>query len=366
MDSVIEKVDIINANLQESLNKLARRESFEDFKIDTKEIAQDGNNYIAILKEVTVKLTKNREDKQLELFVKVNGPDVAVEFLSVSEVYNKELFTGLTLSKLYEDLQEGYIPYEERYKFIKYYEESSTDFIIMENMKKKGFTIQNRLEVISLQYAELCIKQLAKFHALSYVLKKKQPNYYGKAINTIKHPLKLDAVWDVFLDKMARSNLEHLDNIARTKLENSIPDLLKKYKYYLKNPDNIKCLCHGDFKASNILQKVEDDAVTEVIPIDYQLIHSGCPVLDFLYFIFISTDRDFRRKHLEDLKNGYFNTVKKFLTFFSIDVEDLNLIEDNKYPDLTRLSEAKICCKSDRLKYRIRGVVQDFIDWGYL
>ncbi|KAL4705982.1 hypothetical protein ACJJTC_004961 [Scirpophaga incertulas] len=241
----------------------ARREGFEDYKIDTKEIAQDGNNYIAILKEVTVKLTKNREDKQLELFVKVNGPDVAVEFLSVSEVYNKELFTSLTLSKLYKGLQEEYE--EERF-----------------------YGYKNRLEVISLQYAELCIKQLAKFHALSYVLKKKQPNYYEKAINTIKHPLKLDAVWDVFLEKMARSNLEHLDNIARTKLENSIPDLLKKYKYFFKIPDNIKCLCHGDFKASNILQKV---------------------------------DRDFRRKHLEDLK---------------------------------------------MIECRIRGVVQDFIDWRYL
>ncbi|KAL4705987.1 hypothetical protein ACJJTC_004966 [Scirpophaga incertulas] len=383
-----------DVTLRKCLNKIAKREGFEDFNITTKDIVPDGNNYLAVLKEVTITSTNNSEHEKLELFVKLKDPNVAVEALSLSKIYNRELFTCINLSKIFEELQqEANIPSVERYKFIKYYEESNTDYIIMDNMKKKGFTIHDRLEIISLEYAELCIKQLAKFHALSYALKNKRPHYYDNVISTLKHAYEFTESWTIFVNKMYRTNLELLEDSARMKYENAIPSLVSKFILYTENSDSIKCLCHGDFRTSNILQRVEDDAVVEVIPIDYQLIYIGSPILDLLYFIFGATDREFRRKHLEDLKNLYFNSVKQFLKFFSIDIEEvcprteferifkerldfglavslffipLNLIEDDEYPDFSNLSEVNIKNKSDRVITRIRGVTQEFIEWGYL
>ncbi|XP_026327971.1 uncharacterized protein LOC113236176 [Hyposmocoma kahamanoa] len=60
-----------------------------------------------------------------------------------------------------------------------------------------------------------------------------------------------------------------------------------------------------------------------VILLDYQLIYYGCPVNDFLYFIYSCTDRNFRSQHLEHIKDLYHNTLSRFLQYFNIDVEDV-------------------------------------------
>lgn len=54
---------------------------------------------------------------------------------------------------------------------------------------------------------------------------------------------------------------------------------------------------------------------------DYQLLYYGSPITDFIYLIFSATDREFRRNHLDDLKDMYFNTMGNYLKYFEIDVE---------------------------------------------
>lgn len=67
----------------------------------------------------------------------------------------------------------------------------------------------------------------------------------------------------------------------------------------------------------------QEGEITEVIPIDYQCIHIGCPLNDFLFFICCGTDRKFRVQHLENLKTLYHDTLTKFLKYFEIDSNDV-------------------------------------------
>ncbi|XP_045450616.1 uncharacterized protein LOC123659446 [Melitaea cinxia] len=136
-----------------------------------------------------------------------------------------------------------------------------------------------------------------------------------------------------------------------------------------------------------------DGDAAEVIPIDYQFINYGCPVMDFLLFIFTSTDREFRKKHLNDLKELYFETLSSFLKYFNMDVEavyprkefekvytewlDFGLMMTLFYsyvlfaPDTgidlgkVPVSELPIC--PDK-KYDVfyRGLIDDFVEWGHL
>lgn len=132
------------------------------------------------------------------------------------------------------------------------------------------------------------------------------------------------------------------------------------------------------------------------MPVDYQLIYYGCPLNDFLYFIFSATDQQFRNEHLERLKNLYYDTLKKFLKYFHLNVEliypraafdkdykerlDYGLMmaimvlpfilaNEGDVPDLSKveLTDIKLSDKQDNnFKERIIGVVDDYLKWGYL
>lgn len=67
---------------------------------------------------------------------------------------------------------------------------------------------------------------------------------------------------------------------------------------------------------------LQDGEVASVIPVDFQMIFYGNPVTDFIFFIFICTDRKFRDQHLNNLKDMYFDTLRNFLKYFDMDVND--------------------------------------------
>ncbi|CAH2039242.1 unnamed protein product, partial [Iphiclides podalirius] len=143
---------------------------------------------------------------------------------------------------------------------------------------------------------------------------------------------------------------------------------------------------------NNILMKIEDGEITHVIPVDYQLMYYGSPIVDFIYFIFGATDREFRKNHLEYLKEMYFSEMENYLKYFEIDIEsvyprkefekdyfqclDYGLsfglflmpfiftLEDN-VPDFDKDDILDIEVKVDhRYLDRLTGIIEDMIEWG--
>ncbi|XP_063827834.1 uncharacterized protein LOC135077222 isoform X2 [Ostrinia nubilalis] len=137
----------------------------------------------------------------------------------------------------------------------------------------------------------------------------------------------------------------------------------------------------------------EDGEAVKVIPVDYQIACFGCPVNDFLYFIFLGTDQEFRKNHMQDLKDLYYCTFKNFLGKFGIDANEMytkkqfehDFRENLEYglisfmsvmpfiftipgdiPDLGNGIENIALNLDERYKDRLHGVIDDFIQWGYL
>ncbi|XP_028179111.1 uncharacterized protein LOC114366441 [Ostrinia furnacalis] len=65
----------------------------------------------------------------------------------------------------------------------------------------------------------------------------------------------------------------------------------------------------------------EDGKIADMVPLDYQIINHGSPLIDLLYFCFGATDREFRKKYLEHLKDLYFSTMEQFLKYFEMDIQ---------------------------------------------
>lgn len=133
-----------------------------------------------------------------------------------------------------------------------------------------------------------------------------------------------------------------------------------------------------------------------MVPIDFQIMHFGNPILDFFYLIFWGTDQEFRRKHMTNLKELYFDSLKNFLEYFNLDVEevfprvefekqykekiDFGIMIStfylpflfpvvNELPDLTEARDAEDLSPvsiEPKFQERFRGIINDFIEWGYL
>ncbi|XP_063382224.1 uncharacterized protein LOC134668712 [Cydia fagiglandana] len=387
---------ILPPPLQDSINKIVENEGYISHKTINRAISTSGGNFLGKLYEVDIKGKTADGDKEINIFIKNKTDDMQMGILDIAECYRLETFFYGHLSKLYDDIQnKTNIPVEERYNIIKSYDAMNPNAIILENLAKKGFTTVHRMEVASLKFAQLSVQQLARFHGLSWVLEKQHPEYFAKKIKCLKTTVIFNEEYQKFIDNMVIYTDKCLDSEQKAvlyKFKSRVMETLKKN--VIENAGSRCCLCHGDYRANNILVKKDGDSITEVKVVDYQMLYYGCPVMDFIYFIFPCTDQEFRRKHLDDLKDLYYESLRKFLKYFNMDVESLYprrefeteykkrldcglafgllitpilFTEDDDVPDLAKDDLGTISVTPDiKMDERIRGLVDDFEKWGIL
>lgn len=175
--------------------------------------------------------------------------------VSVSDMYLKETLVYTDLQKIFQKLQnEANIPENEKYKMVKCYH-SSVTAIVLDNIVKKNFKTLNRMNVVELEFAESCVQELAKFHALSIILKKKHPVFFENKLKRLESP------WVKCVGN-SRETVEYFINTTINNLNTDDKKIAEKYKAifferflkYLSAEDStVTCLCHGDYKIDNIL-----------------------------------------------------------------------------------------------------------------
>ncbi|CAK1544855.1 unnamed protein product [Leptosia nina] len=387
------KVFASNCSIQDCVTTIIEKEGFVKHEVFVKNVCTAGNNFMGELFEIDIKGVTSHGDKEINLFVKqiINNEDFKV--YSIPEVYRKEVYFYNELINMYENIQdEANILPQDRLKFVKSYKEMDENAIILENITKKGYRPTNRFELMSLQFAEMSLKELAKFHSLSFLLEKKKPEYFESKIRTIKQSFIYDEYWNELVKKTCEISIAQLNDESKERIRNYIPTTLEKYSIYMTGGlCSIKCLCHGDYKMNNIMVKEQNGLLVDVLPIDYQQIYYGNPIIDLIYFIFASSDRSFRKQHLYYLKDFYYSAFAEFLNRFDVDVENVYptksfdecfhqcldyalMVSLYFYPFFFASEEAthdgnddlmEVTIKVDRrMKDRIQGVVDDFIEMG--
>lgn len=234
---------------------IANEEDFITYEIKSKR-KPIGANYMGEIYEVDIKGKTRDGDKEMNLFVKKSPCGGHLDDkVSISDMYLKETFVYTDLEKIFKELQdEANVPENEKYKMVKCYHSSVTN-IVLENTVKKGFKTWNRMNIVGLKYAKLCVEELAKFHALSIILKKKRPVYFENKIKKLKHP---------WLETIGK-NKEFVEQFVNTTVKNLASEdkkIAEKYKavffeqflkYMSTEHCTVTCLCHGDYKTDNIL-----------------------------------------------------------------------------------------------------------------
>lgn len=243
-------------SLQKSINDIIKKEGYKTYKVDIKKVSTDGGNYLAILYEIDIKGIRNDGEKETSLFVKATKKaDLLEDVFSIKDVYLAEGYFYKELAKDFERLEnQAMIPLEERFNIIKCYDQTDVDAIILENFAKKGFKTLYRMDVPSFKYVELCIQEIAKFHAFSYIIQKRDPKCFREKITSRKSVIQFSNKWEKNVLHFFRLMLKCCDSELKKKIEDMLPVYVKKLRlYYTDQESTICCLCHGDFRLSNTL-----------------------------------------------------------------------------------------------------------------
>lgn len=245
------------SKLDHLINKIIEKEGFIQYKIDKRCISTNGGNYLGELSEIDVQGKTKDGDKVLNIFVKKMNTGDEMKIISIPNAYMTELFFYKELSKIFHELQEeARVPLNKKYRTVKSYDESEKNLILMDNLSRKGFITPDRMDVVSLQFAEKAIQELAKFHAFSFILKEKRPEYFEKRIRTMKPPFKPGKDWDGFVQNILKTTKKFVDENLKERVEKYCVNIAKRYLSYYEDKKTQRCLVHGDYRPNNVLTKV--------------------------------------------------------------------------------------------------------------
>lgn len=263
--NINEGTSIREINFDEDLNMLinsiAEDAGFYDHAIEKKMVSNVGGNYLGILFEVNIKGETKQGQKIINLFIKKIIKCDLMCLVSVPEAYAKEMFFYNDLVNIFERFQmEANIPTDEKFQTIKCFgviKKPLSETLVLNNMTKQGFVTCNRLQVVSKSFAESCVINFAKFHALGYVLQEKNPEYFEKSKKLFTSPFNTDEKWVEFVRNVKSITLKRVKcNDLKKKLEDFIEyKIIPKFSQYYE-PTKFSTLCHGDLKPDNILWKM--------------------------------------------------------------------------------------------------------------
>ncbi|KAI8420504.1 hypothetical protein MSG28_008985 [Choristoneura fumiferana] len=312
--------------------KIAEEIKYVDYDADIKEISSHGANLTAVL--FLVKL-KAKDKKDINLFAKVAVLGDSVRKTSpIPCPFTTEIYFYKKVLKQFEMLQEKHsVPEEHRLVFPKIYginEQYLTETIVLENLMANGFKTHARQKTVDLEYASTAIELIAKFHALSLAYCKEDPEDYEEVSNklTIDTSIML-SLMDIMKPKMIGTAMSVVSDVNKEKLEKYLAgegeeDRFLQFMsvYYSKGS---QMLAHGDFKPSNLMHRRQNEKL-EMVPVDFQMVHTSSPTADLMYFFFTGADEDFRRQHYHKLLDQYYEQLKLALERLDVDPEEAKMV----------------------------------------
>lgn len=239
-----------------------------------------------------------------------------------NNLYGKEIYSYSTiitgvlglLSKVGDDT-----------KFTAYCYHTDTEprpYLIFQDMSKRGYASLSRKNQLNFDLALPVIEKLAKLHASSAVLYEKNPS-----------------VMDIFLEGSISANPErqdfliHYRNCAFTlgdvaekewscewkeiamKLKKLSEKIIQSgYELYMRDDADFNVFNHNDLWIPNILyQKDENDIVTDVRFVDFQMPFFGNPGIDLNFFLYGSLNESARISFMKKLVRIYHETLSSTL-----------------------------------------------------
>ncbi|ROT71080.1 hypothetical protein C7M84_010599 [Penaeus vannamei] len=207
------------------------------------------------------------------------------------------------------------------------------EFIIMEDLRRRGFRTRNRLQSLDVAHTTLVMQELARIHAASFLLQARQPtrkladayeflkadwaNFTGEKRATFQ---------TMFSDCMADA-MTILENVGGYEkvtewMERSQASCMDVMEAQVSKDYPFEVLCHGDLWTCNLMFRYDDDDETpvEVAVIDLQMVRMASPGTELSNLFYTSLDNHVRKPNLEAFLKAYYASFAATMAACGADV----------------------------------------------
>lgn len=318
---------IVTDYIRKSLDCVASSEGLRNYELIFDHGSNIGDGFVGTI--LKVKIKENDSDKCLSVLAKIPPQNKARrEMPGTMVTFEREVYLySVLLPDLIAFQKEKRINRSQGFFNIPkvYYADYDTELrdsiIVMEDLRETGHRMWDKYKPIDFEHSKLLMEYLGRLHALSFAMKKKKPELFGKFQNLrdIFSDLMDDENMKGFLKQSMQRCVETLDqNDTRNRqrflkiAENMAQTMASCTEIGVSEPYAV--LNHGDCWMNNFLYHYDRRGKPEeIVFIDWQISRYCSPVVDLVYFIFICTDKQMRDKHFDELINIYHRSLKELL-----------------------------------------------------
>ncbi|XP_041787140.1 uncharacterized protein LOC121602442 [Anopheles merus] len=214
--------------------------------------------------------------------------------------------------------------------------------LVLEDLAVKGYRQPDRRARLDEPHLRLAVKKLAKFHAATAVLWRKNRDLFSvlasSSFASEGNPVHLfyaNAIQHCIDQTEKVPELRRYTDDLRSFLEHAIE---REAKSYERDETCFTVLNHGDMWLNNLLWKYDTEGtVSDVIMVDYQESFAGSPAFDLNHLLYSSANSEIQRAGFEELVQLYTDELRDALHQFKY---------DGPLPDLARV-QSEMATKRD-------------------
>lgn len=215
--------------------------------------------------------------------------------------------------------------------------------VVTENMSPRGYEICPDAYDVPVEYVFSAVNEIARFHAMAYVMKAQEPAKFKEVVNDIRESRFVKGRWlHDFIDIVTSRPVPWL------RRNNCDPKFCDKIQRYFDNAFNeimlpaidpvepLATLCHGDFTRNNIFFRRLDGKLEAMI-IDFATVGYASPGIDLSTFLYLNCSSADRVAKFNDIFKSYHDTLIGYLR--DAGVNDLEKYSyDNMLADYKRVA----------------------------
>jgi hypothetical protein len=222
-----------------------------------------------------------------------------------------------------------------------YYVSSHPEYgmLVLEDLRHGEYKIGgDEMMLLDYEHIVVALKGLARFHAMSYAMKKKDFRSFEEHIVTPirdarRFLKKMDAadpavadyarslrytamlLLEKFEEKQLKEDGLHTQKVRKVleRIENCSELMIE-----LLSPDEpLAVLCHGDFNRNNMLFCYDSDNIPSGVKfLDYQNPYFASPAIDLSFFLFVNANPDLWANCFDDMFSIYHGTLLEAVSEF--------------------------------------------------
>lgn len=239
------------------LEQAAKAENLQNYELKPELDAQVGDGFFSSFYQGDVL------DKDTGKSFKVAIKTVAQFEYDYDSIFGNEIiFYTRILPALLRIQQDANLPnpFDNTPKYFASSLESSNKFLALEHLKPQNYVMHEKKKFLSQDQLKMAFQTYGKFHALGFVFRKQNYEYYQELSKALKDQFSLFTEKEFSKASLTRTVNEVLNNLEKSSaaeeegkilFKNVIPTVEKSFVY----KGSYRCFTHGDCWSNNMLFK---------------------------------------------------------------------------------------------------------------